>query len=179
MSATDAHTTCRSTPLSFTTSNDTFAGVEIGYNPMDPGSIFGVISGAVQLVQVITQTAAGLATLREKFSHADLTIRSLIGELVTIKSAITQLDEWARKDTRDTAEENEYEESLFIALDGCRAVMDVLSDQVAALTRGNDTQFGIGTRVKALWNEDIMRAHQDRLHAQVLALQLLVQACQW
>ncbi|PIG85153.1 ankyrin repeat protein [Aspergillus arachidicola] len=145
---------------------------------MDPGSIFGVISGAVQLVQVITQTAAGLATLREKFSHADLTIRSLIGELVTIKSAITQLDEWARYNTRDTAEENEYDEGLFVALDGCRAVMDVLSDQVAALTRGNDTQFGIGTRVKILWNEDIMRAHQDRLHAQVLALQLLVQACQ-
>ncbi|KNG85819.1 ankyrin repeat protein [Aspergillus nomiae NRRL 13137] len=144
---------------------------------MDPGSIFGVISGAFQLVQVITQTAAGLATLREKFSHADLTIRSLLSQLSTIERAITELDEWARFNTRDTAEENEIDEGLFVALDGCRAVMDVLSDQVATLTRGNDTQFGIGTRVKILWNEDIMRGHQDRLHAQILALQLLVQAC--
>ena len=146
---------------------------------MDPGSIFGVISGAFQLVQVITQTAAGLATLREKFSHADLTIRSLLSQLSTIERAITELDEWARFNTRDTAEENEIDEGLFVALDGCRAVMDVLSDQVATLTRGNDTQFGIGTRVKILWNEDIMRGHQDRLHAQILALQLLVQACNW
>lgn len=153
---------------------------------MDPVSAFGVVSGAFQVAQIITQTAAGLWSLREKYAHADLTIRSLVGELTTIKSAITQLDDWARlqntRSTAVTAEYTEYDEGLNVALDGCRVVMDVLSDEVASLTRGaagTDAHIGFGTRLRAMWNEDVMRGHQERLRSQVVALQLLLQACQW
>ncbi|GES63374.1 ankyrin repeat protein [Aspergillus terreus] len=151
---------------------------------MDPVSAFGVVSGAFQVAQIITQTAAGLWSLREKYAHAELTIRSLVGELTTIKSAITQLDDWARlQNTRSTAaaEYTEYDEVLNVALDGCRVVMDVLSDEVASLTRGaagTDAHIGFGTRLRAMWNEDVMRGHQERLRSQVVALQLLLQACQ-
>ncbi|KAL5360319.1 hypothetical protein BJX96DRAFT_150111 [Aspergillus floccosus] len=150
---------------------------------MDPVSAFGVVSGAFQVAQIITQTAAGLWSLREKYAHADLTIRSLVGELTTIKSAITQLDDWARlQNTQSAAEYTEYYEGLNVALDGCRVVMDVLSDEVASLTRGTagtDANIGFGTRLRAMWNEDVMRGHQERLRSQVVALQLLLQACQW
>ncbi|KAL4898493.1 ankyrin repeat-containing domain protein [Aspergillus ambiguus] len=149
---------------------------------MDPASAFGVVSGAFQVVQIITQTAAGLWSLRERYAHADLTIRSLVGELTTIKSAITQLDDWARlNDTRPSAEYTEYDEGLDVALDGCRVIMEVLSDEVTSLTRGavsNDSPIGFGTRLRAMWNEDVMKGHQERLRSQVVALQLLLQACQ-
>lgn len=149
---------------------------------MDPISAFGLISGAVQIVQAISQTVAGLATLRGKFNNADLTIRSLIGELTTIKSAVTQLDDWAKYNARDSAEHNDYDEGLDVALEGCRAAMDVLSEEVSFLTQnttGNGTSIGFRTKVKVVWNEEIMQGHQERLRAQVLALQLLLQACQW
>ncbi|KAF9892168.1 hypothetical protein FE257_002574 [Aspergillus nanangensis] len=148
---------------------------------MDPVSAFGVVSGAFQVVHLITQTAAGLSALREKYTHADLTIRSLIGELTTVKSAITQLDDWARYNTRASAEYCDYDDDLNVALDGCRVVMDVLSEEVAILTRGasgSNGSFGLSTRLKVVWNEDVMRGHQERLRSQVLALQLLLQACQ-
>lgn len=150
---------------------------------MDPASAFGVVSGAFQVVHLITQTAAGLWSLRDKYIHADLTIRSLVGELTTIKSAITQLDDWDRLNrARVTAEHNEYDEGLNVALDGCRVIMDVLFEEVVTLTRGTagqDTGLGFSTRMKVIWNEDVMRGHQDRLRSQVVALQLLLQACQW
>lgn len=149
---------------------------------MDPVSAFGLVSGGLQVVQIIAQTAAGLATLRGKFTNADLTIRSLIGELTTIKSAITQLEDWARYNARESPEHNEYDADLGVALDGCRAIMEVLSEDVTSLTRstaGETSTVGFRTRVRFVWNDDVMRDHQTRLHAQVLALQLLLQACQW
>lgn len=153
---------------------------------MDPVSVFGVVSGAFQIAQIAAQTVKGLATLRGKFGNADLTIRSLIGELTTIKAAVTQLDDWAKYNNsnhvRDSpAANNDYDEGLSVALEGCRAIMDIFSEEVAALAQStvDGTAVGFRARARVVWNEDIMRDHQERLHAQVLALQLLLQACQW
>lgn len=164
---------------------------------MDPLS---AISGVAQLAQVTTQTIHGLAILRSKYKTADLTIRSLIGELSTIKSAVIQLDDWARYNQQYSGNGNgngnkgsegaatvaegivhEYDEGLLVALEGCRAIMDVLAEEVNALAQStaDGTVVGFKTRAKVIWNEGIMRDHQGRLHAQVLALQLLLQACQW
>ncbi|EAW08625.1 ankyrin repeat protein [Aspergillus clavatus NRRL 1] len=148
---------------------------------MDPFSWIGAISGVLQITQVISQTAIGLSKLKGKFDNADLTIQCLIGELATIKSAVTHLEDWARFNVRDTTESEEYIEGLNVALDGCRAVMEHLGDEVTSLTQtvtGQATVIGFRARVKVIWNEDVMRGHQERLHAQVVALQLLLQACQ-
>lgn len=149
---------------------------------MDPVTAIGLLSGAFQIAQYIKDTVGALNHLFGKFKDADLTILSLISELKTIRSAITQLHEWASYNVRDSTEPDEYVEGLEVALDGCRAVMEVLSDEVSALTRGamlSDTGVGFRTRVKVVWSEDSMKVHQERLRAQVQALQLLLQACQW
>ena len=59
--------------------------------------------------------------------------------------------------------------------------MDVLSEEVDDLIVGTGTAagtvpttLGIRARVKAVWSEDSMKAHQDRLYGQVQALQLLL-----
>ncbi|KAF7154999.1 hypothetical protein CNMCM5623_005207 [Aspergillus felis] len=148
---------------------------------MDPLTWIGAISGVLQIAQVISQTTAGLVKLKGRFSNADLTIQSLIGELSIIESALTHLEGWAKFNARGTTKSEEYVEGLHVALDGCRAVMEVLSEEVASLVQniaGQDLVVGFRARVKVVWNEDVMRAHQERLHAQVVALQLLLQACQ-
>lgn len=150
---------------------------------MDPVSAFGLVSGAFQIAQIALQTAQSLTTLRGKFENADLTIWSLIGELRTIRSALIQLGDWAQFNSRDSLSPvfNDGDEGLNVALEGCSVIMDVLSREVAALAQGTEegTVVGFRVRARAVWNEGIMRDHQDRLHAQVLALQLLLQACQW
>ncbi|KAL4877668.1 ankyrin repeat-containing domain protein [Aspergillus karnatakaensis] len=135
---------------------------------MEPISAFGLISGAFQVGQVITETLAGLASLRGKYMNADLTIETLEQQLTTIKAAITHLEDWTSARLRDSPAE--YNRSLDVALDGCRTVMEALSEEVIVLTQGtSSSDNGI---------EDVMKGHQDRLHSQVIALQLLVQACQ-
>lgn len=149
---------------------------------MDPFTWIGAISGVLQIAQVISQTTAGLVKLKGRFSNADLTIQSLIGELSIIESALTHLEDWAKFNARGMTKSEEYIEGLNVALDGCRMVMEVLSEEVASLVQniaGQDSVVGFRARVKVVWNEDVMRGHQERLHAQVVALQLLLQACQW
>lgn len=149
---------------------------------MDPASAFGAFASALQVVQVITQTIGGLATLRERFKNAELTIRSLIGELTAVKSAITQLDDLVKYNSRGSSYHKEYYEGLDVALEGCRAIMEVLSEEVSALTRGaadDNVALGFRTRMRVVWNDEAMKDHQARLHSQVLALHLLLQACQW
>jgi hypothetical protein len=151
---------------------------------MDPVSAWGVITGALQVVQIIGQTIQGLSALRGKYQNADLTIRSMIGELSTIKSAITQLHDWATYNAEVSPSHAEYEESLGVAIDGCRAIMEVLSEKVAEMINPGgqaDPTMALAfkARVKVLWNEDVMTSLQERLHSQVRALNLLLQACQW
>ncbi|KAH8694142.1 hypothetical protein BGW36DRAFT_217160 [Talaromyces proteolyticus] len=151
---------------------------------MDPVSAWGVITGALQVVQIIGQTIAGLSALRGKYQNADLTIRSMIGELSTIKSAITQLHDWATYNAEVNSSHREYEESLGVAIDGCRAIMEVLAEKVAELINNNNEQrdatlLTFKTRVKMLWTEEVMNDLRQRLHSQVRALNLLLQACQW
>ncbi|KAL4871989.1 ankyrin repeat-containing domain protein [Aspergillus spectabilis] len=146
---------------------------------MDPISAFGLISGTFQIGQVITETIAGLTSLRGKYQHADLTIGTLEQQLRTIRAAITQLEDWTRARLRDSPAE--YNRSLDVAVDGCRTVMEALSEEVQVLTQGvssNETGIGFRARIRVVWREDVMKGHQERLHSQVIALQLLVQACQ-
>lgn len=150
---------------------------------MDPASIVGLISASGTIVSAITFTVKGLSDLRGRFSGADLRIRLLIGELSTVKSALNQIRDWVEFNLVGAPTETELVDGLHVSLDGCKVAMTVLAEEVAALsgTTSSDSQFSLsfGTRAKYAWSESSMKEHQDRLHAQVAALQLLLQASQW
>jgi hypothetical protein len=152
---------------------------------MDPLSALGAISGALQVAQIIGQTIAGLSTLRGKYQNADLTIRSMIGVLTTIKAALIQLHDWAKYNAEVNSSHRAYEESVAVAIDGCSEIMEVLSSKVAELTinvNGHAADLPVlafRTRIQVLWNEELMSSLQEQLHSQVRALNLLLQACQW
>jgi hypothetical protein len=153
---------------------------------MDPISIVGVVSASVQIAQLIAQTIQGLSTLRGKFKEANTTIRLLIGELSTIRAAVSQLRDWAQWNANDSPKEEEYMKGLQVALEGCQTAMEVLAEEIkdlaaGAITTNDPATFNLGFIVKAkvVWSEDTMKIHQDRLHAQVQALYLLLQAAQW
>ncbi|KAJ5873529.1 uncharacterized protein N7473_013402 [Penicillium subrubescens] len=151
---------------------------------MDPVTAFGLFSGAIQVLQAIASTVGGLRQLTGKLREADFTIQSLIQELACIRTALTSLKEWLRihrsGSGRDGPKFDELDQDLAIAMDGCRVIMDVLSYEVFELVQSAEESGGINfkTRMKIVWNEDTMRGHQEKLRAQVQALQLLLQVCQ-
>jgi hypothetical protein len=147
---------------------------------MDPISAFGIVSGGVQVLQAIASTVHDLNQLRGRFKDADLTIQSLIQELSCISTALTGLREWTRTNSTDGPQSDEYNQDLAVAIKGCLVVMEVVSYDVSHLVQGmQEDRFGFRARMRIVWNEDTMRGHQEKLHAQVNALQLLLQVCQW
>ncbi|KAJ8058357.1 hypothetical protein OCU04_012549 [Sclerotinia nivalis] len=151
---------------------------------MDPVTVLGVAASALQIAQFIGTTIQGLYTLRGKFKDADTTIRLIISKLSTIKAAVFQIRDWAEFNSHDSPKERQFMDGLHVALDGCQAAIDVLSEEVFDLTVATRDSsngmliLGMRGRVAAVWNEGVMKAHEDRLHGQVQALQLLLMAGQ-
>lgn len=152
---------------------------------MDPVTAFGLFSSALQVLQAIASTVGGLRQLTGKLREADFTIQSLIQELACIRTALTSLKEWLHihrsGSGRDGPKFSELQQDLAVAMDGCRVVMEVLSCEVFELAKSVEESGGVNfsTRLRIVWNDDTMRGHQEKLRAQVQALQLLLQVCQW
>jgi len=153
---------------------------------MDPVTLVGVVASSIQIAQFIGGTIQNLHTLKGKFQEADITIRSLINQLSTVKAAVQQISEWAEFNFDDSPKEKAFTDGLNVALDGCKEAMDVLSAEVddlmvgiVAPAVGIPATLGMRARAKAVWNENSMKTHQERLFLQVQALQLLLTAGQW
>lgn len=147
---------------------------------MDPLSIFGGLSGGIQVVQAIASTVHGLRQLYGKIRGAEFTIQSLIWELTSTKSALLGLQEWSHNHYHGAGSDR-VGEGLAMTLDNCAQVVDVLSIKVADLIQDFQSGEGMGfrTRVKAVWNEEMMKGHQDMLRGQVQALQMFLHLFQW
>ncbi|CAG8057680.1 unnamed protein product [Penicillium salamii] len=147
---------------------------------MDPISAVGFASAIVQILGALTSTVHGLYEIQGRFSDADFTIHSLIQELDCIKAALTSLERWYKLNSSDPMVSGEFREQLVTATQGCEISMEILSEDVRSLVEGcrNDGTVGLRLRIRVVWKEDIMKGHQEKLHAQVMALQLLLQVCQ-
>ncbi|KAL8810046.1 MAG: hypothetical protein Q9200_002902 [Gallowayella weberi] len=148
---------------------------------MDPASILGLIATAGTIASTITKTIKDLSDLRAQYTDANVRIRLLIKELSTIKSSLTQINDWAHF-LDDTHNQAELKDALQVALDGVELAMGALAEEVQALVEdiSDPATVDLGFRAKTrfAWNEQNMREHENRLRAQVSALQLLLQASQ-
>lgn len=148
---------------------------------MDPASAFGLVSAAVQVLQAIGSTVQGLNQLYGKFRGADLTINSLIQELNCIDTALTSLKEWTLANSANGPRSEEFNQGVAVAMEGCRVIMEVISHDVSNLVQSTqmDGIASFRVRMRVVWSEETMRGHQEKLQAQVNALQFLLQVCQW
>jgi hypothetical protein len=142
---------------------------------MDPLSIIGGVNATGAIIGAIMGILKNLNDARGKFDGADRTIRLLVAELLAIKAALTQIQEWAQYIVEDGPVQKELVEGFRVSLDGCAVAMEVLAEEVESLVSKNPFL----RRTAYVWNEESMKEHQSRLHFQVSALQLLLQASQW
>jgi hypothetical protein len=144
----------------------------------EAAAILGCISASGSIIVTITRTIKKLVELGKRFKEAGTTIKLLISQLSTIKSALQQIRDWADYTFADSPTQPQLAEDFRTAIDGCEAAMDALSEDVSNLVGNQTKPIGTGTRMKCVWNETTMKDHQDRLGHQIQALQLLVQASQ-
>ncbi|KAL8762366.1 MAG: hypothetical protein Q9184_001628 [Pyrenodesmia sp. 2 TL-2023] len=148
---------------------------------MDPASILGLISTAGTIAVQITGTIKDLSDLRATYAESNVRIRLLIKELSTIKSSLNQINDWAHflDETHDQAD---LKDDLQVALDGVELAMEALGEEVRGLVPhagpASQVQMGFRAKTKYAWNEQNMTEHENRLRAQISALNLLLQAAQ-
>lgn len=101
-----------------------------------------------------------------------------MSELLTVRAALTQVDDYAKFNLTPTSPiQEDLREAFDISIEGCTMAMELLADEVDELL-GDDNGESFQARMKQLWKDSIMKVHQERLHMQVGALQLLLQAVQ-
>jgi hypothetical protein len=148
---------------------------------MDPVTVIGAIAATGQIIGGISKTVKGLMTLHGRIEGADKTIQALIGELKTVKFALSRIQVWA-KNNRTAAEssDEEFLNQFNVTKDNVELALEDLETEVVKLVRDVEKpNLTFMTRAKCIWNDDLMREHRGRLHDAVFLLQVLVQAAQW
>lgn len=144
--------------------------------------VLGLLTTAGTIATTITLTIKSLSDLRGQYKDADLRIRLLIGELSTVKSALNQINDWTHY-LDDNHRQADVVNGLKVSLEGCKLAMDTLAEEVHLLIgdRPPGTSLNPGFRAKSkyAWNEASLLEHENRLRAQIAALQLLLQAVRW
>lgn len=146
---------------------------------MDPISFIGTLSAAGTIVAAITKCAHTLARLRGRLQEADITLRLLLAELSAIKAALVQVEDWANYNSTNAPVNENLANGFSESLEGCQLAMELLGEEVTRLAAGfANSEDDFGARIRTVWNESSMKDHQQRLHGQISALQLLLQAVQ-
>lgn len=146
---------------------------------MDPLSVIGGISATGAIVAGVVKTLQSLSDAKGKFDNADTTIQLLCSELVAVKAAVVQIEDWARYSFSDGPKQRDMVEAFQLIFDGVKLSMDLLAKDVAGLTTGSGSNNPFMVKAKYTWNEVEMKDHAERMRSQISALQLLVNAVNW
>ena len=135
-----------------------------------------IANGATGLALKCASVAKSLNDLTNKHRKANLAIMAMNQELDTIGAVWSRITDWSR---HTTAESSEYEllNRLHKSLECGQLVTSALKDDLLPY-RGGTKKLGFVRRSKAIWNENLSQARQDRIPGQVVAVSLLIQVIQ-
>ena len=135
-----------------------------------------IANGATGLALKYASVAKSLNDLTNKHKKANLAIMAMNQELDTIEAAWSRIRGWSRHTTADTSE-YELLNRLHKYLECGQLMTSALQDNLLPY-RGGTKKLGFIRRSKAIWNENLLQAHQDRIRGQVVAVSLLLQVIQ-
>ena len=138
----------------------------------DPFSIAAASVGLILQCAKIVSTLRGIA---DSFSDARLTVLSAIQELDIIQLAWEKIEQLLKTWESSREMEEELLQRLSRQLEFGRMVMTALSDDLPVLTKKS---YSLTQTTRIVWNQDLFRAHQDRIRGQAAAMTLLLSVLQ-
>lgn len=142
---------------------------------MDLVTIVQVVEGSLSLALQCGNATKTLSDIAAKYKYAKLTIISMVQGLDTIQLAWSQIGEWSKGYLPETAGDREFLQRLQRSLENGFMIMDALEGDLKPY---QTNVLSFMQRSKAIWNENTLRGHQDRIGHQALAMTLLLQAIQ-
>lgn len=147
----------------------------------EAAAILTCVGSSAGILVTITKIIHTLSEVRNQYRYAETTIRLLMTQLSTIKSALLRIRDWADFALTNQSLPESLANDLDVAMEGCEIAMDCLAEEVNSLVGDSGTSFPgtAAARAKVVWDESNMKEHQVRLSHQVQALQLIIQICDW
>ena len=142
---------------------------------MDPATIIQLIEGSLSLALQCGKATQTLSDIAAKYKFAKLTIISMVQGLDTIQLAWSQIGEWSQGYVPETAGDGDFLQRLQRSLENGFMIMDALEGDLKPYQTSN---LSFMQRSKAVWNENTLRGHQDRISHQAMAMTCLLQAIQ-
>ncbi|KAL6708382.1 hypothetical protein ACN47E_002645 [Coniothyrium glycines] len=143
---------------------------------MDPASILSIVSAAGSLAFKCASIVQTLHSLTERYKQAELVIVSVIQDCRTIELAWSRIEIWASIDM-EMLHDEELAARLQHSIYTGQLTMTALEKDLANLANA-PRYSALRRRTKIMWNESMLREHQDRLQRQVTVLTLLLTVIQ-
>lgn len=142
----------------------------------DPLTILGTASSVAALLGILGRTITTLSGLRGQWKDADLTVLTFETQLIAMRAALTEIDEWAA-----SIDGGAPHHQLVMDLDRCLTCCQLLMEKVNAgisefHTAAGGTLDGL-SRLRLLVKAKGIEDMQRRIEIQTAALNLLLTAC--
>ena len=144
---------------------------------MDIFSILGAGASVITIVELCTESLNSLLRLQNSYKNADLTVRLLITQLCTLRTALSQISEWITT-SADTIS-HRIQNDLAMSLEGCKFLTERLNDRLNRLGYGENKSISVRKKAQLLWGERERTDFLTLLSHNIAALQLLLTAMQW
>ena len=93
--------------------------------------MIGLAGSVLGIVNVITKSIKILRKLQLQWQGADWTISSLLGQLSTLKLALTEITNWISLDLAADAQHHQLADGLCTSLDCCRTLTSFLDAHIS------------------------------------------------
>jgi hypothetical protein len=140
---------------------------------MDPVSVISIVNGCVGLALKCGKVAADLNTLADKYKHAKLSVMALSNECQTFEVALGRIEAWARSPNNEGQLDVGVLKQLDSSIELGTLVISALEEQMMPFHEMK--QFGgFRRRTNIVWNDGVLREHEDRVRGQLAALTCLL-----
>ncbi|MCJ1452808.1 hypothetical protein MMC28_003153 [Mycoblastus sanguinarius] len=153
----------------------------------DPATIIAIVNGSIGLALKCASVAKDLNDLATNYKQVKLTLMSMVQCLDTIQLAWSRIEKWCRlyvlldggqlESLANDMDNENFLQRLERSLEVGSMIMEALEKELRPYREDMDNP-GVRKRTKLVWNNKIMRAHEDRIAKQALAMNLLLQAVQ-
>lgn len=144
---------------------------------MEPATALGLAAGIGSVVVVVSKSIATLNAARIKFSEGDLRAEVLIGQLHTVRTALSQVQEFIN--TSSLPDSSSLVIDLNTAVEHCRLLVVHIDDQLCTLNRLPNDLLTSSSKAKMVLEERVLRDNMMLLNNQISALNLCLTAYQW
>ena len=146
---------------------------------MDPATIVGVTGAIVGMVDVLARSVKSLYALQNRWTHAQMTVSSLVSQLTALKTALGKMREWIASDLSNAAQHHQLVIDLEDSIACCQMLVQNVERTVLTLERSADNKLNTKSKAQIVFGDKAMDDFQRAIASQTSALTLLLMACNW